>query len=118
YSNGDGDDADVNYSRGGEFLENMMSGNHLEFCKRWLHLGDFKEVVHDMEEYYDGVNHVASAPVNLNPNDVVYFGKAETEVISFMDRDYNPSMRNALFFYGKFEEKDKLIDDISKGAFI
>lgn len=119
YSNGDGEDAGVNYSRGGEFLENMMSGNHLEFCKRWLHLGDFKEVVHDMEEYFDGVNHHASAPMNLNPNDVIYFGKPEIDAISFMDRtEYNPSMRNALFFYGDFKDKEKLLDEIAKGAFV
>ncbi len=40
------------YSRGGEFIENLVTDNHIEFCKRWLHLGGIKEVLSDMKEYY------------------------------------------------------------------
>lgn len=39
-------------SRGGEFIENMVSDNNIEFCHRWLHLAGFKEILEDMSEYY------------------------------------------------------------------
>lgn len=40
------------YSRGGEFIENMVTDNMLEFCSRWFHLGNISEVLFDMDEYY------------------------------------------------------------------
>lgn len=40
------------YSRGGEFMENMVSDNLLEFCKRWFHLAGFNEIIEDMNEFY------------------------------------------------------------------
>ena len=39
------------YSRGGEFVENMVTDNHLSFCKRWFHLTGIKEFLEDMNEY-------------------------------------------------------------------
>lgn len=44
------------YSRGGEFLENFNTDNIIEFSKRWLHLGGFREVLHDIDEYYARYN--------------------------------------------------------------
>ena len=41
------------YSRGGEFIENLVTDNIIEFCKRWLHLAGFKEF---MEDYYEYCN--------------------------------------------------------------
>lgn len=40
------------YSRSGEFIENMVTDNHIEFCKRWLGLAGFKEFLEDYDEYY------------------------------------------------------------------
>ena len=39
------------YSRAGEFVENLMSDNIIEFCKRWLHLAGFYEFLADWNEY-------------------------------------------------------------------
>ena len=39
------------YSRGGEFIENMVTDNHISFCKRWFHLAGFKEFLEDMKEF-------------------------------------------------------------------
>lgn len=44
------------YSRGGEFIENMVTDNCIEFCKRWFHLGGFKEVLDDIDEFYNDRN--------------------------------------------------------------
>lgn len=40
------------YSRGGEFIENMVTDNFIEFCARWFHLADFEEILHDIDEFY------------------------------------------------------------------
>jgi len=39
------------YSRSGEFMENIASDNHIEFCKRWLCLAGIKEFFEDWNEY-------------------------------------------------------------------
>lgn len=39
------------YSRGGEFIENMVSDNIIEFCRRWLGLAGIMEFIEDMKEY-------------------------------------------------------------------
>ena len=44
------------YSRGGEFIENMVTDNHIEFCHRWFHLANFTEMLDDIDEYYKNLN--------------------------------------------------------------
>ena len=39
------------YSRGGEFIENLVCDNIIEFCKRWFQLAGFKEFMEDWKEY-------------------------------------------------------------------
>ena len=41
------------YDRGGQYIEDLVTGNHLEFGKRWLHLADFKELLDDIDEYFE-----------------------------------------------------------------
>lgn len=41
------------YSRGGEFIENMVTDNEIEFCKRWFHLAGFNELLDDINEYFE-----------------------------------------------------------------
>lgn len=40
-----------NYSRSGEFVENMVCDNIIEYCHRWFHLGGIKECIEDIDEY-------------------------------------------------------------------
>lgn len=40
------------YDRGGQFMEDLVTGNPLEFCKRWFGFASFKEILQDIEEYY------------------------------------------------------------------
>ena len=42
------------YSRSGEFIENMVTDNEIEFCKRWFHLAGFNELLEDANEYFEG----------------------------------------------------------------
>ena len=40
------------YSRGGEFIENMVTDNIIEYCHRWFHLANINELLEDIDEYY------------------------------------------------------------------
>jgi hypothetical protein len=40
------------YSRSGEFIENLVTDNEIEFCKRWFHLAGFNELLEDANEYF------------------------------------------------------------------
>ena len=40
------------YDRGGQFIEDLVTGNPLEFCKRWFNFADFKTMLSDVEEYF------------------------------------------------------------------
>ena len=40
------------YMRAGEYIENLVSDNILEFAKRWLGLAGFENFGIDMQEYY------------------------------------------------------------------
>lgn len=40
------------YSRSGEFIENMVTDNVVEYCHRWFHLAGFEEFLQDVDEYF------------------------------------------------------------------
>lgn len=40
------------YSRGGEFIENMVTDNIIEYCKRWFHLAGVEDFINDIDEFY------------------------------------------------------------------
>ncbi len=42
------------YSRGGEFIENLVCDNVIEFSKRWLGLAGVMEFLEDIQEYRSG----------------------------------------------------------------
>ena len=42
------------YQRGGEFVENMVTDNIIEFCHRWFHFASFMELLQDIQQYYQG----------------------------------------------------------------
>ena len=44
---------DPRYQRGGEFIENFVTDNIIEFCKRWLHFAGVKEILEDMKEFFN-----------------------------------------------------------------
>lgn len=41
------------YSRGGEYIENLVTDNHIEFCHRWFHLANVSEMIDDIDEFYN-----------------------------------------------------------------
>lgn len=44
---------ETKYSRGGEFLDNMVVDNHLEFMHRWFGLPSIEEVVDEIDNFYN-----------------------------------------------------------------
>lgn len=40
------------YTRSGEFIENMVADNFIEFAERWFHLAGIKEIIGDIDELY------------------------------------------------------------------
>ena len=52
------------YERGGEFIENLVTDNIIEFCSRWLHLANFVEFLDDMNEYYSDRTFAAGTVLN------------------------------------------------------
>ena len=40
------------YYRSGEFIENMVTDNVIEYCKRWFHLAGIEEFIKDIDEFY------------------------------------------------------------------
>lgn len=40
------------YTRSGEFLENMVTDNVIEFAHRWFNLGNIQDLLDDINEYY------------------------------------------------------------------
>ena len=44
------------YTRSGEFIENLVTDNIIEFFKRWFNLGGIIEVLQDINEYYSEYN--------------------------------------------------------------
>lgn len=113
------DEEFAKYSRGGEFLENMMSGNILEFCCRWLHLGDFFEVQDDICEYYK-YNSYSGKPIDYDETkDSIFFTKdKQRDAIVFVDKYSN--FENVIRFKDELsiDEKSKLIEEIKKGAIL
>lgn len=49
----------ANESFGGNFLEDLHSGNILEFCTRWFYLADYSELLKDIEYYFTYIKNPA-----------------------------------------------------------
>lgn len=102
------------YTRGGQFVQDFMSGNYVEFCKRWLHLGGFKEVLDDMGEYFE--KHKPSGAMNpFASNDMVRFYdiKPLTQMVTFEDFSRPTSLVN---FYPEKRSYEKELEILRQTA--
>ena len=63
------------YDRGGQFLEDYTSGDLLEFTRRWLGFGSYREILDDIIEYY--TMHNSIYPFYMNG---LYRGVSYSEV--------------------------------------
>lgn len=110
------------YSRSGEFIENMVTDNIIEYAHRWFHLANFVEFLEDINEYYsrdnigkftniiaagfDGGKESPIIPTAYDSNIVpVEFGrrcKVETPIV-FFNRRENLSYDQYNEKYGKKE---------------
>lgn len=101
------------YSRGGEFLENLMSGNPLEFCKRWMGLGDIHQVISDIIEFQK-YNGTSGKPLSTKDTDLIYFvNPTKNESISLVGKDYMPSLSITQTTTIDEDTKKQLLDQIN-----
>ena len=83
------DDEPAKYSRGGEFLDNLMTGNPLEFCRRWLGLGTLIDVINDIKEFFK-FNSYRKQGLDTKYTDGVYFVKNKMyDGVEFYDDSNN-----------------------------
>lgn len=111
------DEDDVKYSRAGEFLENMMSGNILEFSKRWLHLGDVKEVLVDMLEYFEF--NTPFVPMKIEPKAATYQSNGKP-IDAVIENVYGPMIQAVTFeedWRDSFD-KNELLEKVGGSAII
>lgn len=91
------------YSRGGEFIENMVTDNIIEYCKRWFHLAGIEEFLEDIDEFYSdrGVGKFSN---------LTNAGFAETPIAPTYDAVETPilftssNVENPLIFYNNRPE--------------
>ena len=115
-----GDEKRSKYSRGGEFLDNMMSDNVLEFGRRWMGLGDLYNTIDDIKEFYE-FNNYHGRQIDYNINDAVFFVHKDylTDAVKFDIYDQR-GYRDAVTFHNKLDH-DGLInlqEEIKKGALL
>ena len=92
------DDEPAKYSRGGEFLDNLITANPLEFCRRWLGLGTIHDVINDIKEFFR-FNKYHKKGLDTKYTDGVYFVKENTiNGVEFLDNNgYSINKPSVLF---------------------
>ena len=110
------DDEEAKYSRGGEFLENLMSSNILEFCWRWMNLGDIFDVISDIEEFYS-FNSYNGPSINDSINTGIYNIK-DKYIQGIISNNYR--ITSGIIFDNDLDKSnnDSLIEEIKKGAIL
>lgn len=108
------------YSRGGEFLENMISGNILEFCRRWMRLGNVYDCMDDIREYFK-FNPSYGRGIDdegLNQQAIYFVKDNMIDAISFNENNYGNNS-TGFYLYGTLdnEVKGNLKETIEKEAF-
>lgn len=85
------------YSRGGEFIENMVTDNIIEFSHRWFKLPTIEEFIQDINEFYNSFCNYGSFSNLIGAGFVEspiipIVDKVETPIIFDMNRAENPIM--------------------------
>jgi hypothetical protein len=97
------DDEPAKYSRGGEFLDNLITANPLEFCRRWLGLGTIHDVIEDIKEFFK-FNKYHKKGLDTKYTDGVYFVKdSMIDGVEFLDDSYSIN-RPAVTFLKDLDE--------------
>lgn len=113
------------YSRSGEYIDNLISGNIIEFCKRYFHLAGYEDMINDLFEYFSIKGNISSAPLNWFDDNGRYTAIYESNdcnkynAIVIDDGDWK---LKAVMNYGKYNYNGKdyidLLNDLKKVAVI
>ena len=108
------------YSRGGEFIENLVTDNIIEYCNRWFHLGSIEDIIEDIDECYNEFGYgqysnLISAGFRGDGSlrsPILPTPKSETrQVVSFN----NHNIKNPVIFYNSRDPKYNYNDLYKKG---
>lgn len=105
------------YSRGGEFLENLMTGNMIMFFNKWFKLATFVEMLSDMEEILPQNKYMKSDVRNT----IFFTTIGYRDAIKFVDKCYNPNrFREVIRFVDNLNDADreKIVPKIKENALI
>jgi DNA polymerase elongation subunit (family B) len=88
---------ETKYSRGGEFIENLVTDNTIEFAHRWLHLASVEEIIKDIEEYF--YNRFSISYKQMT-NDMTCPIEPVSSIIETPIEITNSAYETPIFFYG------------------
>lgn len=56
------------YTRSGEFIENKVTDNVIEFCHRWFHLGSVSDLIHEVDKRVNSgnMNYTIKYPIRVS----------------------------------------------------
>lgn len=103
---------EIKYSRGGEFLENYVVDNHIEFMHRWFGLANIQEMVADIDEFYNGLKHSYG-----NYSDIYYSKSPIRPIIDYVEPEQEEikKVSNPITFYDEFNRPEEYnIDNIKE----
>ena len=105
---------ETKYSRGGEFLDNFVCDNIIEFSSRWLHLGGIEDVINDIDEYYNRFNIGSYQNMYYSNSAILPTLNGNTSDILNKDKVTKP-----ITFFDKFNrDKNMTYDNIRKGLLV
>ena len=90
------------YSRSGEFIENLVTDNIIEFCRRWFNLAGINELLEDIAEYFNIKANMGSIYSSLYGNTPISIGNNIEVAISFS----NQVVDKPVYFYNNRIQKD------------
>lgn len=94
------EDPDIKYERGGQFIDDLTSGNILTFCTRWLGFLSYKEWLDYLLKYIDK-NIILANPINQITSDglfkVISYSNVETYAVNPIS--YKNDLEKSIIYY-------------------
>lgn len=116
YTAHDEEDDISRYSRGGEFLENIMSGNMITFFHKWFNLANFSELIEDMKDMFPDNNYES-----MDSSPIWFTDENSIDAIDFINSMYSGDVyKEAINFIYSLEdsEKENYINKIKEHALL
>ena len=92
---------DEYYDRGGQYIEDLISENYIEFAHRWLGFANIREMLEDVDEFF-----------NMNPFPNLVTPREINENLNVPIRFYDDKYKfSPIIFYDENEEVNNIIPE-------